>query len=197
MSNCRTQISAGRRNGREAPCHKVKKVDGLEVVLNGLTVRTNGGKKKNWEAPARYWEPAWEFRRDGKAVGGWSEPEWVAEDPLGNRGQFLGIHQSVLRFIATVYPEATNTLAAETVASLPPIDLGQLSTNIWWNKTCQAGSNSVVILGVCPPGVHVFSGGEYDTNSLKDSQGLYWAATPESQGAPQGIHPFLLRLLRR
>ena len=29
---------------------------------------------------------------------------------------------------------------------------------------------------------------------VKDNQGRYWATIPESQGAPQGIHPFLLRL---
>jgi len=29
---------------------------------------------------------------------------------------------------------------------------------------------------------------------LKDSEGKYWEAVPETQGSPQGIHPFMLRL---
>jgi hypothetical protein len=29
---------------------------------------------------------------------------------------------------------------------------------------------------------------------LKDSEGKYWEAAAETQGSPQGIHPFMLRL---
>jgi hypothetical protein len=231
------------------PLPQAKTVDDVELELTQLTVQTNGGKERYWESPITYWEPVWKFRKDGKELGGWTEPEWIAEDPLGNRGKFLGSHQPVLRFLATVYPKADNLLAASAIASLPPINLSQLTTNIWWNTTCTAGTNTILAMGVCPPGVNVFMDGLSVTNSsrmgavrggaksgwtgeswranplqvkhkdahytpdptiyirapdvkeperlavrLKDNDGKYWEAAPETQGSPQGIHPFMLRL---
>jgi hypothetical protein len=222
----------------------------MELVLSKLNVRTNGGKKKYWEAPSKYWEPVWSLRKNGETLEGWSQPEWIGEDAVGNRGKFLGIHRPVLKFIATIYPETQNTLAAPSIGSLPAVDLSALTTNIWWNRTMEAGSSSVVAMGICPPGVHVFIKGEYDTNSpsgmaatsggspsgwvgrsrrinplqileqhghytpnptiylratdlkeserlairVKDSTGKFWEATPDGQGGPDGIHPFLLNL---
>lgn len=232
------------------PLPQTKTIGDVELELTQLTIHTNGGTKRYWEAATTYWEPIWKFRKDRKELNGWTDPEWVAEDPLGNRGMFLGIHQPVLRFLATVYPRADNLAAAPVIAALPPINLSQLSTNVWWNTTCTAGTNTIVAMGVCPPGVHVFIDGQYDTNSpsgmgavhggartgwtgqswratplqvkhkdghytpdatiyvrapdikeperlavrLKDTEGKYWEAAPETQGSPQGIHPFMLQV---
>jgi hypothetical protein len=264
-SNVRIQnpnpVRPARWNGKPLP--QVKTNGDVELELTQLTIRTNGGPPQSpgansrnyyfehyWESPAAYFEPSWKFRKDGNELTGWTEPEWIAEDPLGNRGRRLGIHQPVLRLVATVYPKTDNVAAAPAIATLPPINLSQLTTNVWWNTTCRAGTNAIVAMGVCPAGVHVFMDGQYDTNSpsgmgpvhggartgwtgqswratplqvkhkdghytpdatiyirapdlteperlavrLKDSEGKYWEAAPETQGSPQGIHPFMLRV---
>ena len=236
-------------NWSGAPLPQSKSIGKIEIIMSGLTLRTNGAAGEFWRTASRYWEPSWEFRENGKPTAGWETPEWFAEDATGNRGQYLGIHQPVLRYSATVYPQATNVAAGALVGSLPRIDLAQVSTNIWWNRKYSAGSNEIVVLGLCPPGMHQFSDGDYDTNGpamapvrggapsgwvstsrrmtplrvkewhghytpnptlyvrapgiheperlavrLRDDQGRYWAAKPESQGSPDGIHPFLLEL---
>lgn len=160
------------------PLPQTNTVGELEIVLSGLNTRTTGGKKKYWEPPGTYWEPAWEFHQHGQAAPGWEKPEWNAEDSVGNRGQFPGVHQPVLRFSVTVYPKATNTEAAATIAVLPKASLAGLNTNIWWNRNCQSGSNEIVVLGICPPGMHEFCRGVYDTN------GPHMGAT--RGGAPSG-----------
>jgi hypothetical protein len=230
------------------PLPQTRLLGETELVLDGLQTRTNGSKSRYWVTPSTYWEPVFEFRRNGQPVTGWSQPEWTAEDPLGNRGQFLGVHQPALRVSVSVYPEATNIEDAQTLAVLPQIDLTTLQTNLWWNRPL--GSSNLVALGICPPGVCHFSGGQFDPNPvskmgavrggspsgwtssrkqvnplqvkttyahysdkptiylraddlkqgerlavrLKDDQGRSWAAKPESQGAPEGVRPFLLDL---
>jgi hypothetical protein len=68
--------------------------------------------------------------------------------------------------------------AAAAIAILPKAGIGGLSTNIWWNRTCQYGSNEIVVLGICQPGMHEFSEGVYDTNSPRMG--------PTRGGAPSG-----------
>jgi hypothetical protein len=230
------------------PLPQTRLIGEAEIVLAALEVRTNGSKNRYWESLSTYLEPRFEFRQNGQAVTGWSRPEWIAEDALGNRGQFLGTHHQALKVFATVYPEITNLQATPTLAVLPAIDLSTLQTNVWWNRPF--GSNSLVALGICPPGVCHFSGGQFDpapvtkmgavrggassgwTSArkqvnplqlkttyahytdkptlylraddlksgerlavrLKDDRGRSWAAKPESQGAPEGVRPFLLDL---
>ena len=140
-------------------------VGGMEIWLSELIVRTNGGQQKYWEVPASYFEPVWECRQNGKPAAGWAKPEWIAEDSIGNRGQFLGVHQPVLRFFATAYPEATNPQVAQLIATLPQTDLATLSTNLWWNKTNSVAANQVVVLGLFLRGTHTFSEGNYESNS--------------------------------
>jgi hypothetical protein len=240
-------VRAAQWTGKHLP--QSKTIGDVELELAQIIVHTNGGPKKSWEAPATYWEPVWKFRKDGKELDGWAEPEWTAEDPLGNSGKFLGTRQPVLRFSATVYPNANNLAAAPALATLPPINLSQVTTNTWWNTTCAVGTNTIVAMGICPPGVNVFMDGASVTNSsrmgavrggaksgwtgrswratpvqvkhedahytpdatiyirapdlkeperlavrLKGTDGKYWEAAPETQGSPQGIHPFMLRI---
>ncbi len=147
-----------------APLPQTKTAGPLEVTLKGLTVRTNADAGKYWSTPFRFFEPAWECRQQGQPAAGWAEPEWMAEDATGNRGQHLGVHRPVLRFFATVYPEATNTEAAWLIAALPRTDLTTLTSNLWWNQSLPAGTNQIVALGFCPPGTHVFCEGQFDPN---------------------------------
>ena len=143
-----------------------KRLGEFELSLTDLTVRTNGlGQKGYYETAARYFEPVMEVKRAGVPVAGWSKPEWIAESPNGNRGQFLGVHQAALRFTATVYPESTNATAAKLIATLPPTDFTTLKTNQWWNATNSVSSNSVVVLGMFLRGTHSFADGHYQSSS--------------------------------
>ena len=137
----------------------------MEITLNELVVRTNGGTKKYWESPAIFFEPVWECRQNGTLAIGWEKPEWFAEDANGNRGRCLGAHQPVLRFFATAYPEATNARAAKLFAALPQTDLTTLNTNLWWNKTNSLVSTEVTVLGLFLPGTHTFSEGAYESST--------------------------------
>lgn len=161
------------------PLPQSTNVGGMEINLSALVVRTNGqGKKSYYETPARYFEPVWECRQNGTPVVGWEPPEWLAEDPNGNRGQFLGVQQPVLRFFATVYPAATNPQVAQLLATFPQTDLTTLSTNLWWNKTNSFASNEVVVLGLFQRGTHTFSEGNYESSST--------AVLGPSGGSPSG-----------
>jgi hypothetical protein len=143
-----------------------EKVGPFEVRLSNLTTRTNGeGKKAYYETATRYFKPVFEVLENGQPAGGWSKPEWSAESPNGNRGQFLGIHQPVLRFISVTYPEVTNVRAAQLIVSLPPINVATMTTNQWWNSTNSYASNSVIVLGMFQRGTHNFSQGIYESSS--------------------------------
>jgi len=160
------------------PLPQSTNVGGMEIRLRELIVRTNGGQQKYWEVPATYFEPVWECRQNGKSAAGWAKPEWFVEDPNGNRGQFLGVHQPVLRFFATAYPEATNSQVTHLIATLPQTELTSLSTNLWWNRTNSFAANEVVVLGLFLRGTHTFSEGNYESSST--------AVLGPSGGSPSG-----------
>jgi hypothetical protein len=163
-----------------APLPQHASFGNLEIALTALQMRTNGGPKKYWEAPARYWEPAWALRQDGEPAAGWDKPEWLAEDATGNRGQYLGVHQPVLRFTATVYPAATNRESSVLVAALPQIVLTNAMTNIvWWNMKSRVEAEEILALGLFPKGIHTFSEGNYSTNCPSPMG-------PTRGGAPSG-----------
>lgn len=155
-----------------------EKFQAMELELTRLTKRTNGSPKSRWETPTQYWEPEWTFLRNGKPADGWDEPNWTAEDPLGNRGQFLGIHQPVLRIRATVYPSATNLNDALLLTTLPSIEITNTATN-WWNIRTKSGSNEIVTLGLFPAGSYTFLEGNMVTNPPRPMG-------PVRGGAPSG-----------
>ena len=162
-----------------APLPQRRRSDNIEIVLSSLTTRTNGGGKgSSWQTPAIFFEPVWEVRSEGRLASGWEQPEWVAEDPLGNRSAQPGAHQPLLRFLATVYPQSTNASATRVIATLPRVDLATLQTNLIWNLPVPAGTFSVVALGICPPGMQVFCAGEFCTNGP--------TLTAVSGGGPSG-----------
>jgi hypothetical protein len=161
----------------------------LEVALTSLERHTNGSAKKYWETPTAFWRPKWELRREGKPAAGWSKPEWTAEDPLGNRGEYLGVHQPVLRYEATIYPAATNLEDAVLLGTMPAIAPNGVATNIvWWNTNiaCPAAaggskSNELLALGFFPAGMYVFSEGKFVTNNAA-AMGM----GPTRGGSPSG-----------
>jgi hypothetical protein len=136
----------------------------LNIVLANLRLRANNVLPEYYQTRIVYWKPVWELRRGTNKVGGWSEAEWFAEDPLGNRGQYLGTNQPFLRFSATFYPEATNTAAAELLATLPQSPVTNQQTVLWWNQAARQGTNDILVLGLFPPGTRVFEGSHLLTN---------------------------------
>jgi hypothetical protein len=232
------------------PLPQRARVGDLEVELTKLVARTRGGSNQFWQTPCQYWEPVWKLRHDGNEVAGWDEPKWTAADPTGNRGQFLGTRQPVLRFSAEVFPSATNLADTILLGRLAPVTVAPLQSNSWANVTLAHDSAQFPVLGLFAPGTYVFTGGAFETNPairmgptrggapsgwvgqskrisptqvqhwsghytpvpvvyirarddsskdrlglrLRDEQGRYWLAKPESQGAAQGIWPFLIEL---
>jgi hypothetical protein len=136
----------------------------LEVELTKLVVRTNGGPKQFWQTPCQYWEPVWKLLREGKEVAGWDEPKWTATDPTGNRGQYLGTRQPVLRFSAEFYPSATNLADSIVLGHLPPVTVAPLQSNAWAEVSLTNDSAPLTVLGLFPPGIYVFTGGRFETN---------------------------------
>ncbi len=136
----------------------------LNIVLTGLRLRTNNASPKYYQTRSVYWEPVWELRRGTETVEGWTEPEWLAEDPLGNRGQYLGTNQPLLRFSATFYPAATNVVTPRLLGTMPPSIVTNRQSVVWWNQTARQGSNDILVLGLFPPGTRVFEEGHLLTN---------------------------------
>jgi hypothetical protein len=151
----------------------------LEVELTSLVMRTNGGPKQFWQTPGQYWEPVWKLRRDGTEVAGWDKPKWTAADPSGNRGQFLGTRQPVLRFSAEFFPSATNLADAIVLGRLAPMTVAPLQSNAWADVTLTNGSARLTVLGLFPPGTYVFTGGRFETNPVI-------RMGPTKGGAPSG-----------
>jgi hypothetical protein len=229
------------------PVPQTKTPGPIEITLFELKVRTN--ETKYWQTASAYFEPVWQLRQGGQAAQGWSDPEWTAEDPTGNRGKHLGLHQPALRFSVSVYPLVTNANSLATVATLPRVDLNVLTNQTPWNSKLSIGTNEVVALGVCPAGAYTFTGGNFDPSGprmgavrggapsgwtgqtkrltpmklqawhshytpkptiyvradqlnepdrlalrVRDDSQRVWAAKPEPQGHPDGVHAFLLEL---
>jgi hypothetical protein len=151
-------------NWEAHPLPQRLRVGDLEVELTQLTMRTNGGFTQVWQTPARYWEPEFVLRRNGEEVTGWTGPEWTGADPTGNRGKFLGTHQPVLRFSAEFYPSATNLQDSILLGRLPVVTVRNLQTNAWEDVILTNSSARLTVLGFCASGVHVFTGGRFETN---------------------------------
>jgi hypothetical protein len=105
--------------------------------------------------------------------------EWLAEDPIGNKGQHLGVHQPVIKYSATFYPSPTNKEAALPVDTLPQTSVTHLQSIAWWSKKSQFENVSIEALGMFPAGSYVFSEGQFLTNSPV-------TMGPVSGGAPYG-----------
>jgi hypothetical protein len=147
-----------------SPLPQTNRIGDMEISLTGLALSTNGDPTKYWSTPVAYWKPIYEIRSQGSPAIGWGEPEWQAEDAVGNRGKYLGVHRSVLRFSATVYPLATDQEAAVMLGSLPEFNPAAVTNNVIWNRETPSPSNSIVALGCFPPGTRVFFEGAYLTN---------------------------------
>jgi hypothetical protein len=144
---------------------KQKEFGAFSIVLAQLKLTTDGSAQiKYWETKSVYWEPVWELRRGEKKVDGWDAPTWIAEDPMGNKSQQLGVHQPILRFSAAFYPSPTNTEAAQLIATLPEVVLTNPQPILRWSQKIHFGTNEISVLGFFPAGNYVFSDGILLTN---------------------------------
>ncbi|MDB6122097.1 MAG: hypothetical protein JWQ71_1090 [Pedosphaera sp.] len=141
-----------------------KRIGDIDVVLTELAMQTNGSPKKNWETRLVYWKPVWELRRNGEKLSGWRAPDWMAEDPTGNKDQYLGVRQPVLKYSATFYPSPTNAEVAVLIETLPETAVTNLQSSVWWNKKSRFEMHEILVLGLFPVGTQMFSEGSYQTN---------------------------------
>lgn len=116
--------------------------DGVEVVLSEL-IATNG-----YNAVIQGWEPQFAVRGESVPSSRWCMSEWTAEDPYGNQGQWLGLHQPALRFNAKFEPMPTNEDATELIRALPELSLEFRRTN--WLLTNWVEGVELVALGYAP-----------------------------------------------
>jgi hypothetical protein len=142
------------------PIPATHQVGELEVALQELRIKTNGTPTRYWEPQTRHWEPVFQLSRVGKPATDWESPEWVAEDATGNRGQTLGLHEPLLKFIVTTRPkpEAVSDLTRRW--QLPWTDLQTIGKGVEWNTNHTLGDVSVTIIGLFPPGSYTFSQGQ-------------------------------------
>ncbi len=174
-------------SGQSLPQHQL--LGDLDVALTGLLLRTNGSAKNYWESPSLYWSPVWELRQAGKPASGWEEPDWIAEDPTGNRSKFLGVHQRVERFSGTFYPSPTNAQAAVLIGRSPWFSVHDLQSNTWWSLNLNYENHPISILGVFTNGTHVFLDGIYQTNPAVSMGPVHGGAPSGWVGQSQRVTP--------
>ncbi len=138
--------------------------NGIEIRLADLVRKTNGGPERVWESPSVHWQPQILLLADQKPATGWLDPEWWAEDPTGNRGRTLGLHEPIQRFHIQAFPSVTNAILDPLAVKLRTVSLDNLGSGIFWNRTATTGPVVFDAVGLLPPGMHLFTGGNYTTN---------------------------------
>jgi hypothetical protein len=151
----------------------IRRVEQVEFRLESLAIQTNGGPQSAWEPLGLHWRPVFSLSAGGAAATNWTTPEWQAEDATGNRGQTLGLHEPMLKFIATTYPqpEAVNDEARRW--RLPMVRLPTSPQGVQWNTNRVLRDASVTVIGLFPPGAYTFSQGQL-TNPPSPVGGRGW-----------------------
>lgn len=144
-----------------SPPPQERGVGEFTVRLDRLTLR---GSRASYRTASSYWDPVWQVLQAGRPAIGWQDPAWIAEDPVGNRGQQLGAQQPVLRFSVICYPSSTNETVAEVVTSLPPFSVGTLQSNQVQNSVHDSSIGKISFIGTFPRGSYVFENGVFLTN---------------------------------
>ena len=137
----------------------------FDMILTGLSLRTNGAAYESAQFASYYWEPAFVLEKDGCPAVDWAEPQWTAEDALGSHGRWISAHQKVVRFHATFYPSFKNRTAPVVLTNSPAFRLADGMTNILWNLKTRFETDDLEILGLFPPGPRAFSNGVYQATA--------------------------------
>src|SRR2546427_369266 len=89
-----------------------------------------------------------------------NSPEWEAEDATGNRGRTLGLHEPLLKFIATSRPRPDAVTEGSKRWRLPVVSLPTKTNGIQWNTNRLLGDVAITVFGLFPPGAYTFSQGQ-------------------------------------
>jgi hypothetical protein len=166
------------------PLPATRRVGEIDFRLESLAIQTNGGPQTAWEPLSLHWKPVFSLSAGGAPATSWTTPEWEAEDATGNRGQTLGLHEPMLNFVATAYPqpEAVNDPARRW--RLPMVSLPTAPQGFQWNTNRVLPDASVTVIGLFPPGSYTFSQGQL-TNPPSPVAGRGWMGM--SQHVAPGI----------
>ena len=99
-----------------------------------------------------------DLTQDGKLATNWEAPEWEGEDATGNRGRTLGLHEPLLKFIATSRPRPDAVTEGSKRWRLPVVSLPTKTNGIQWNRLL--GDVAITVFGLFPPGAYTFSQGQ-------------------------------------
>ncbi len=135
-------------------------VGDLKFTLESLVIQTNGGPTRYWEPDSRHWQPVLKLTEQGQPATNWEPPEWAAEDGTGNRGKTLGLHEPILRFIATSRPKPDAVTDEAKRWRLPQVNLPTTTNGMQWNTNRALAAVSTTVLGLFPPGAYTFSQGQ-------------------------------------
>ena len=134
-------------------------IGNLEITLDSLVIKTNGGPTRHWEPTSRHWQPVLKLTPAGASTD-WEPPEWIAEDTTGNRGQTLALHEPLLKFTATTRPKPDALLSGTNQWRLPLVSLPTTPLGIQWNTNRLWHDMSITVIGLFPPGAYTFTQGQ-------------------------------------
>lgn len=150
------------------------RVGEVEFRLESLEIHTNGAPDKYWETPSRHWQPVFRLTQAGQPAAGWEAVAWEATDPTGNRGQTLGLHEPVQKFIATTRPKPAAVTDEASRWQLPPVSLPTTTNGVQWNTNRVLRGASVTLLGLFPPGTYTFHEGRLTEATAKTNPMPGW-----------------------
>ena len=150
-----------------------RRVEEIEFKLESLVIQTNGGPPRYWEPVSLHWQPVFSLIAGGGPATNWTTPEWEAEDATGNRGQTLGLHEPMLKFVATTYPKPEAVSDEARRWRLPVVSLPTTPRGFQWNTNRLLRGASVSVIGLFPPGNYTFSCGQL-TNPPSPIRGNGW-----------------------
>jgi hypothetical protein len=159
-----------------------RRVEEVEFRLASLVVQTNGGSRRGWEPLSLHWQPVFRLNAGGEPATNWTTPEWEAEDATGNRGQTLGLHEPILKFIATTYPQPEAITDEARRWRLPVVNLPTSPRGVQWHTNHVLRDASITVIGLFPPGAYTFSQGQL-TNPPSPVRGNGWVGMSQ-QVAP-------------
>jgi len=149
-------------------------VGDLEFRLESLGIHTNGGPQHEWEPLSRHWEPVFKLTVRGMIATNWEAPEWEAEDSTGNRGQTLGLHESILKFVGTVYPKPDAVMDQGRRWQLSVPSLPSTLQGMQWNTNRSLHDLSITVIGLFPPGSYTFSEGQLTNPPARTGASSGW-----------------------
>jgi hypothetical protein len=158
ISNPCSRIPVGVWTAEALPA--TRRVGEIAFRLESLAIKTNGGPHQEWAPLSLHWQPVFSLDVGGQPAINWTTPEWEAEDATGNRGQTLGLHEPMLKFIATTYPKPEAVSDEAKRWQLPVVRLPTPPQGFRWNTNRVVSGTSFNVIGLFPPGAYTFSQGQ-------------------------------------